>query len=230
MMITKCLILDDEPLARKVLERFIEQLPALELVGSYGNPETAYEFLQSHAVDLLFLDIEMPRLTGTNLIRLLNNPPAVIFVTAFPEYAVEGFELEAVDYLLKPFSLERFIQAVERAQRKIHISDYSSTDGTLLIRANKKWYPVAFQNIRYLQAYGDYVKIFLKDEMLLTKDKLSRLYESELPQNKFFRLHRSYIVALSAIAYIEGNQAFIDKIGLPIGVGLKEELLNLLGK
>ena len=118
MQIT-CLILDDEPLARQVLERFIRQVPQLELIGSYGQPEEVLTLLQQRQVDLLFLDIKMPSMEGTHLLRLLPHPPAVVFVTAFPEYAVEGFDLQAVDYLLKPFSFERFLQSIKRVNEKI---------------------------------------------------------------------------------------------------------------
>lgn len=225
-----CIIVDDEPLAQKVLERFINQLPNLELINSFSNPEHAYEYLQNNPVDLLFLDIKMPRLTGTNLLRLLAHPPSVIFVTAFAEYAVEGFELEAVDYLLKPFTFERFLQAVKRVQSKIQNEHPKNKGGTLLIRADKKWYPISFRDIRYLQAYGDYVKVFLKDEMLLTKDKLTRMYEEELGKDHFFRTHRSYVISLSAIDYVEGNMAYIDGKAIPVGATHKEALLKLLSK
>jgi len=197
-------------------------------VATCGNAFEALETLRQHPIDLLFLDINMPRLSGISLLKSLDKPPLVIFTTAYPEYAVEGFELEAVDYLLKPFSQERFIKAVNRAADKLTpTSPAPSRPESLLIKADKKLYKIDFQDITHLEAYGDYVKIFTKDKMLLTKERLNTL-ELQLPSEQFTRIHRSYVIALSAIEFIEGNMVKVGKEKLPISENLKEELLEKL--
>ncbi|MFK8104929.1 MAG: LytR/AlgR family response regulator transcription factor [Saprospiraceae bacterium] len=230
-----CLIIDDEPLSRKVIKNYLTNISFLELKGECSNAFDAIEFLQKETVDLLFLDINMPKLNGINFLKSLPNPPLVIFITAYPEYAVEGFELDAVDYLLKPFSLDRFLKAVYKAQKiKAQVvkleqlnQQPSTTDelSPIMIKSDKKWYKLAPEQIKYLQAYGDYVKVFTADKTLLTKDTLGNL-EQSLPASLFQRIHRSYIVALDAINFIEGNQADIQGQLLPIAITHKEALMS----
>lgn len=225
----KCIVVDDEPLSRRVVEKYAEELIQLDLIGSCSDAFAAMEFLQTEAVDLLFLDINMPKLTGISLMKSIAKPPLVIFTTAYPEYAVEGFELDAVDYLLKPFSFERFVKAVNRASEKLKPREVLPPNNTLIIKADKKLYQVEMSEIRYLQAYGDYVKVFTKAKTLVTKERLINL-EGLLPSGRFQRIHRSYIVSLAAIDFIDGNQAKVDKDYLPIAVRYKEELLLKLKK
>ncbi len=226
----RCIAVDDEPLSLRILEKYADELPQLELVASCADAFEAMEILRSQAVDLLLLDINMPKLSGISLMKSLDRPPLVVFTTAYPEYAVEGFELEAVDYLLKPFSLERFIKAINRAAEKLtaHHDLPNHAAGHLLIKADKKLYKVDFQDILYLEAYGDYVKIFTKDKMLLTKERLATL-ETALPLDTFARIHRSYIIAVHAIEFLEGNLVKIGKEKLPVSTGLREALLKKLG-
>lgn len=228
-----CIIVDDEPLAIKVLEKYIKELPYLHLADKFHSAIKANEALQKQSVDLLFLDINMPKISGISLLKSLPNPPLVIFTTAYPEYAVEGFELEALDYLLKPFSFERFLKAVNKAVRqletaqKLQASDQSQISGNLVIKADRKLYPLPFDSLLYLQAFGDYVKVFTKEKLYLPKETLQKL-EKRLPGTQFIRVHRSYVVALEAIQYIEGNHLRINNQKIPIGQSYREQLLQHL--
>jgi DNA-binding LytR/AlgR family response regulator len=221
---------DDEPLSRRVIQKYLKDLPFLNLIASCSHAFEAMEVLQKEAIDLIFLDINMPRLSGINFAKTLSNPPLIIFTTAYPEYAVEGFELEAVDYLLKPFSQERFLKAVNKASKILENSQLEKTSNDpyfLLIKADKKLYKLQFEEILYLQAYGDYVKVFTPEKTLLTKERLSKL-ESHLPKNRFQKIHRSYIISLDAIQFLEGNQVKVNEIFLPISSTFREELLTKL--
>ncbi|MFT5384780.1 MAG: DNA-binding LytR/AlgR family response regulator [Saprospiraceae bacterium] len=220
----RCMIIDDEPLSVRVIEKYLANLPHLDLVASCKHAFEAMEVLRNKEVDLIFLDINLPKLSGISFYKTLKNPPIVIFITAYPEYAIEGFELEALDYLLKPFSFERFLKAINRVEAKMENKQPSMVQSYLFIKADKKLYKVDFQDILYLQAYGDYVKIFTKDKMLVTKERLANV-EAELPKNHFQKIHRSYIIALSAIRFIEGNQVQVEETKLPIAATYKEELM-----
>ena len=227
----RCIAVDDEPLSLKIIEKYAADLPQLELLATCGNAFEAMEQLRRSPVDLMFLDINMPKLSGISLLKSLEKQPLVIFTTAYPEYAVEGFELEAVDYLLKPFSQERFIKAVNRAADKLAApaAPESLRPDFLMVKADKKLYKVDCQDIIYLEAYGDYVKIFTKDKMLLTKERLN-IVEQQLPTEQFVRIHRSHVIALAAIEFIEGNTVKIGKEKLPISENFKETLLGKLNK
>jgi len=231
MTTIRCIAVDDEPLSLKIIEKYVADLPQLDLLATCSNAFEAMDALRRLQVDLMFLDINMPKLSGISLLKALDKQPLVIFTTAYPEFAVEGFELEAVDYLLKPFSQERFIKAVNRAADRLVTPGISATEGPnfLMAKVDKKLFKIDFQDIIYLEAYGDYVKIFLKDKMLLTKERLSAV-EQQLPPKLFFRIHRSYVIALSAIEFIEGNLVKIGKERLPISENLKEGLMEKLSR
>lgn len=224
----RCIAVDDEPLSLRIIEKYAADLPQLDLLASCSNAFEALEQLQRGGVDLIFLDINMPKLSGIGLLRSLDKQPLVVFTTAYPEYAVEGFELEAVDYLLKPFSQERFIKAVNRAAERLSAPAMPRPD-FLMVKADKKLYKVDFHDIAYLEAYGDYVKVFTKDRMLLTKERLNHV-ELQLPPELFARIHRSYIIALSAIEFIEGNTVKTGKEILPISENLRDSLLDKLNR
>lgn len=227
-----CLIVDDEPLSRRVVEKYLKDLPHLHLVGSCAHAFEAMEAIQKQPVDLIFLDINMPRLSGINFAKTLTHPPLIIFTTAYPEYAVEGFELEAVDYLLKPFSQERFFKAVSKASKILESNQASKAPdapGFLLIKADKKLYKLNFGDILYLQAYGDYVKIFTTQKTLLTKERFAAL-EENLPADRFQKIHRSYVISLDAISFLEGNQVKINDILLPVSHSYRAELLAKLNQ
>lgn len=226
-----CIAVDDEPLSLRIVEKYAAELPQLDLLATCTDAFGAMEVLRNQPVDLMFLDINMPKLSGISLLKSLDRPPLVVFTTAYPEYAVEGFELEAVDYLLKPFSLERFIKAVNRAEEKLmahHQNPAPAAAGYLLVKSDKKLFKVDFGEILYLEAFGDYVKVFTKQKMLLTKERLATL-EGALPSDTFMRVHRSFIIAVSAIEFLEGNQVKVGSTKLPVSVGLREALLKKLG-
>ena len=229
-MTVKCIAIDDEPLSLRILEKYATELPQLELVAICNDAFEALEVLRREQVDLMFLDINMPKLSGISLVKSLDKAPLVVFTTAYPEFAVEGFELEALDYLLKPFSFERFLKAVNRAIEKLDEDKATGTSPSgLLVKADKKLYKLDFQDILYLEAFGDYVKVFTKQKMLLTKERLSVLEEG-LPKNSFQRIHRSFIISLGAVEFIEGNMVKIGNAQLPLSPSFKDGLLENLKK
>ena len=224
----KCIIVDDEPLAIRILEKYVADIPYLSLLGSFDSPIAAMRFLQQQQVDLVFLDINMPELSGINLVKALSQPPLIIFTTAFPDYAVEGFELDAIDYLVKPFAKERFLKAVQKAGlflEKQTAADQGTTHITL--KADRKIYRIALDEIHYCQAYGDYVKVILKDKQLLPKTTLAKLMD-QLPPAQFIRVHRSYVIAWDKVAYMEGNQLKIDDLLIPVGQQYRDVVLSRL--
>lgn len=223
-----CYIIDDEPPAIRVLEHYIRQSPQLELIGSSTDAILGMQAVQEQGPQLLFLDINMPKLSGISLLKALSHPPAVVFTTAYPEYALEGFELEAVDYLLKPISFERFLKAVNKAQRQIAVQETpDETPSFLLFQAGRKLYRLPLEDIVYLQAYGDYVKIRTGKQLYLPKTTLAQI-EEQLPARMFFRLHRSYIISLPRVEYLEGNFVVIGKEKIPVGRSYREGLLKRL--
>ncbi len=236
------LIVDDEPLALDVLETYIGQMPELQLVKRCSNALEANEALKAHEVDLMFLDIQMPQLTGIDFVKTLTKPPMVIFTTAYPNYAIQGFDLNALDYLLKPISLERFMKAVNKAleqadllHRENHSGGQAAHDGMdfFFVKADKKLVKVNFTDIIYIEGLKDYVIIRLLHGRVITLQTMKSL-EDKLPFGRFKRIHRSYIVAMDKITAIEGNMVEVvekDKPKLlPIGKNYRDELLELIDK
>lgn len=223
-MKTSCFIVDDEPLAIKILEKYVQQTPSLQLKGSSTEPLEALIKLQSESIDLLFLDINMPELSGISLARVLEQPPLLVFTTAYPEFAVEGFELEALDYLVKPISFERFLKAVHKATARL---DTKAEPTHLAVKADRRLYNIRLYDILYIEAYGDYIKIYTKDQVIIPKETLNNI-ELQLPASQFLRVHRSYLVALDKIEFLEGNLIQIGKIKIPVGQSYRDELLEKL--
>ena len=232
-MMLSCLIVDDEPLSQDVLKKFVEETPILHLCGICSDALEALEFLQGQSVDLLFLDINMPRLSGISFARSLEHPPMIIFTTAYAEYAVEGFELAAVDYLMKPIAFDRFLKAVNKAvenkrTREIqNNSNYAKTkleDDFLMIRADKKIYKIEKGHIDYIESIGDYVKIFTREKTIIAAETMKNL--EDLLSGHCIRIHKSYLVATKAIKYIEGNQVRVRDQMLPIGQKYREDFLK----
>jgi DNA-binding LytR/AlgR family response regulator len=232
----KCLVIDDEPLAREMLKQYIMGVESLELAGVCSNAIEAISFLKDHPVDLLFLDIQMPQLLGTNFIRTLKSPPKVIFTTAYRKYAVEGFELDAVDYILKPISLERFLKAVNKVLQ-INLSPAQAvneikenlTEPTrfLYFRVDRKMVKVLLNDILFIEGLKDYVKIFTVAKTIVTKHVLSTL-EGMLPSDEFLRIHRSYIVSINKIDSYNADSIEIAKHDLPIGRLFKHDVNRVL--
>ncbi|GLR18329.1 LytR/AlgR family response regulator transcription factor [Portibacter lacus] len=231
------IIVDDEPLALDVLETFINQLPNINLLQKCENAFEANEAIKKHDVDLLFLDIQMPQLTGIDFYKSLTNPPEVIFTTAYSNYAVEGFEMDAIDYLVKPISLDRFMKAVNKATEKIgnksevHVG--SDDEDFIFVKADKKLVKVNYNDILYIEGLKDYVIIRMKTGRVITLQTMKSL-ESKLPERFFKRIHRSYILGLNQIQAIVGNTVEIIENGktkqLPIGKNYREELLEIVNQ
>ena len=221
----RCLILEDEPPAARVLLRYLQHYPEWTCMGVHHSPKTAMAVLEADAPDLLFLDIHLPDISGLNVLRQLQYPPMVVFTTAYPQYAVEGFELAALDYLLKPISPERFQKAMERALERLEqeriLEKTGQDSGFLSIRADRKVHRLPFQRILYLQALDDYVKIISTEGSLLPKITLSQL-EKELPEQLFLRIHRSYIVNLKFLQSYDQQEVSIADRKLPIGKSFRE--------
>lgn len=224
-----CIIVDDEPLSHEVLENYIGKIPGINLEGSFYSAVDALTFLNEHRVDLIFLDINMPELSGIGMLKSLQNPPAVIFTSAYPEYAVDGFDLNICDFLLKPFSFDRFLKAVNKTSTfTLPKTNQTGTSETLSLKTGKKLYRLKLDDIFYLESAGDYIKIVTHKKTHIANDTMKH-FETLLPQNEFLRIHRSFIVHISKIEYLEGNQVFIADSALPIGSNYKEALLSRLG-
>lgn len=221
----KCLILDDEPLAREVLETYVSQTPDCELLGSFGDPLVVRPLLLSGEVELLFLDIRMPGLSGLELLRSLDSSPPTIITTAFPEHALEGFELDVIDYLVKPIPYPRFLQAVDKARRRL--SPTLDFDEHIMLKADKVLHRVLYDDIFYVEASGDYVKVFTVSGRLVVKETLSAL-NNRLPSD-FFRCHKSYLCNLNHIQRLEGNRIMLTEGEIPIGAAYKAGFLERLG-
>jgi DNA-binding LytR/AlgR family response regulator len=227
----RCIIVDDEPLARQLLESYLDQLPNLTCTAICQNALQAFSVLHEQPVDLMFLDIQMPGITGLNFLKSIKNPPKVIFTTAFIDYAVEAFELEAVDYLLKPITFERFIKAVQKVSSKKEEPAESSLKANgspyIFLKVSKRLIKIDHADIIYAEGLGDYLKVYTAAQTFTTYMTMGKL-EALLPTYKFTRIHRSTIINLERIQYVEGNFVRINNNDLPIGLTYKENLLQKL--
>lgn len=242
MAIYSCVIVEDEPLARNLLASYILKIPKLELKNSFSNALDALEYLRENQVDILFSDIQMPEVTGITLLKLLKNKPLIILTTAYSEYALEGYELDVYDYLLKPISFERFLKAIEKGISRLDGNQIPSTfktetkeltteiqsdyffvkDGTKLIKIN-------LSNILYIEGLKDYVCIFTNQKKIVSLQTMKSL-EATLPKDKFIRIHNSFIVAISAIEEIERDRLIINKTTIPISETYKKAFRELVEK
>jgi DNA-binding LytR/AlgR family response regulator len=220
-----CLVIDDEPPARDILKKYIAGVELLQLAGECSNAVETLSFLQGNSVDLLFLDIKMPHILGTSFLRTLKNPPKVIFTTAFRKYAIEGFDLNAIDFLLKPISFERFLQAVNKVmQLDIHVSNSNQQNELLpdqshpflYFRADRKMVKVFLDDILLIESLKDYIKVITKTKVIVSKQSISAL-EEMLPREAFIRVHRSYIIAINKIESYNTDSIEIAKKEIPIG-------------
>ena len=228
------MVVDDEPAARDVIVRYIQQLPMLQLVSESANAVSALQFLQSNPVDLLFLDIHMPQLKGTELLKIVKYTPKTIFITAHEEYALQGYELDAVDYLLKPVQFERFLKAVQKAfqlqlfqKEKTELTVPAQPEPFVYFRAERKMVKVFLNNIYFIESMKDYVKVYTTHGVIITKLSISSL-EELLPESKFFRSHRSYIVSLNKIQSYNNEIIDINKTEIPIGKLYRQSVLRIL--
>jgi DNA-binding LytR/AlgR family response regulator len=230
----KCVIADDEPIARDIIQSYCAHLPYLEVVASVSNAIEAKEALAKDNVDIIFIDINMPVMSGISFIKTLKNPQQVIFTTAYKEFAVDAFDLAACDYLLKPFSLERFMvavdKAVERLQGKPSLQESvaSSSEDSIFIRADGKIYKILQNDVLYAEASGNYTRIVTAGNIFMPSMTFSAA-EELLPKKIFVRVHRSFIINKNRISHIEGNRVFVGKNEIPIGTNYKEAFLNEIG-
>lgn len=235
--VIRCLIVDDEPPAREVIRRYIEELPMLQLVGECSNAVQVMSFLQQQTVDLIFLDIHMPQIKGNELLKILKNPPKIIYTTAYADYALEGYELEVVDYLLKPIQFDRFLKAIQKllqvtgdamAASPIALSALTPNQQSFVyFRADRKMVKVMLSDIVYIESMKDYVKVFLERGMIITKQSITSV-EAMLPENKFMRTHRSFIVALEKIRSFTHELIEVKEKEIPIGKLYRNAVLKNL--
>jgi DNA-binding LytR/AlgR family response regulator len=228
----KCIIIEDEPLAQNVLKKYIADHPSLDLVAVCFDGLEAQPILSQQEIPLIFLDINLPKLSGINFIKTLLHPPLVIFTTAYPEYAVEGFELNAIDYLVKPFSFERFLKAVNRAIEKLNSGPNQTTEEKRLhifLKSDKKIHKVDLESIQYIEAIGDYMKVVTDAGQLVVNETMKKLQET-LPAKHFIRVHKSFIISRNRIQFIEGNYVQIEGKSVPIGATYRSDVLSGFGK
>lgn len=235
-MTIRCLAVDDEPLALDIIESYISKLPYLQLVKTCSSATEAMQVLQEEQVDLMFLDIEMPELTGIQFLNILKHQPLIIFTTAYPDYALEGFNQGAVDYLLKPIPFDRFLKAVTKAQERLqHNGKSAETPGAkppaipeqdfMFVKADYKTIRVDFKDILWIEGLKDYIIIQTKDQKIITLLSMNKMME-KLPDSKFLRVHRSFIMSLQKIDSIEKSRIRIGSKELPIGEVYRDQFLK----
>jgi DNA-binding LytR/AlgR family response regulator len=227
---------DDEPLARKLLVDYITKIPGLTLIGTCSNPLEAREVLLTKKVDLLFLDIQMPEITGIGFLKTLKTHPMVILTTAYSEYALEGYELDVVDYLLKPITFERFLKAIEKAydrsespQPKHVVQNTESEPAFVFIKDGTKILKINFNDIRYVEGLKDYVVIHTSTKKITSLQRMKSM-EAQLPASKFIRIHNSFIVSLDAIESVQKNEVLIGDKLLPVSDGYRKSFMEFIDK
>ena len=231
----KYIIIDDEPLAHEIIEEFCSMLSHLQLEKNCYNAMEAMQYLNENTIDFMFLDINMPKLRGLDFLKTLTKPPKTIITTAYKEHALEGFELNVIDYILKPFSFDRLVKAVNKVSdaqntktviKEVLNSENSST--RFFVKGDKKQHQIDLYDLLYIEAYGNYTKLFLKDEMIVSHEKISH-YEDLFNASGFLRVHKSFIVAINKIKFIEGNRILINEHKIPIGQTYKSSVNKLYG-
>jgi len=233
----KYIIIDDEPAAIEVLKFHLKNIPFMELKATFRDPLVAIEYLQENTIDLMFLDINMPNLSGISLPKLLNNPPHIVYTTAYSEYAIESYELNAVDYLLKPIGFERLLQAVMRVKQVMDLKAKhgdstvvpveNDSEQTIFIKSGADFHQVTIQKIKYIESDGNYVTFYTTKRSILARYKISEILEL-LPQQYFVRIHRSYIVALKYIDTVKKHCVIIDGNEIPISANYREGFLTMI--
>ncbi|HZH95081.1 MAG TPA: LytTR family DNA-binding domain-containing protein [Flavisolibacter sp.] len=225
----KAIAIDDEPIALDIVRSHASKVPFLHLNATFTDAFKAMEYLQKESVDLLFLDIKMPDISGIDFFNSLSKKPLVIFTTAYSEHAVEGFEMDAVDYLLKPFSLARFLKSCNKAFEWYNLRNATQTSDHLYIKTGYEQLKVFYDDILYLEATGNYVTFVLKDKTILSRSTFNEAINL-LPPEKFVRVHRSFLVAVTKIDKVERQQLTVNKIVLPVSEAYNQNLLDILKK
>jgi DNA-binding LytR/AlgR family response regulator len=226
-----CIIVDDEPVARKILHEFVDQVPFMYLLGKFENAMKAETFLRSNDADVMFLDIEMPKISGLQLLKTIDKAPLVILTTAFPQYALEGYELEVVDYLLKPIAFNRFIKAVHKAKEYKQMQEAAlfaqPAASWLYVKSDKRIEKIELNDILYAETLGNYIIIHLPGKKIIAYLTLKSL-ESQLPADEFIKIHQSYLVNSSRITAIEGNEVKIDEKSLPVSRNYRDAVMEMV--
>ncbi|MFT7229788.1 MAG: DNA-binding LytR/AlgR family response regulator [Bacteroidia bacterium] len=228
-----CIAVDDEPLALDIIEAYVTRHPELTLVARCNNAAEASEVLKKHKVDLMFLDIQMPEITGLSFVKSLEHKPLFMFTTAYPDYALEGFELDAIDYLLKPIAYDRFEKGVEKAleyykiKQNADVAESDLENEHFFVKANQKLIKLSYSEIYYVEAFADYVKIFLADKKIVTLQTMKNM-ELKLPPDMFSRVHRSFIVNRNHVASFSTSVCEVNEVKIPIGKNYKEAFVALM--
>lgn len=235
-MTINCILIDDEPLARAGLEEYIADIDFLNLLGTFANPLAATEILGTGKVQLLFLDIQMPRITGLEFFKTLKNPPPVIFTTAYPQYALDGFEVNALDYLVKPISFDRFLKAALKAKEFYEVRQVNRTENStgdagsyFFIKADNKLVKIFYEDILFIEALQNYVNIHTAGKKYMSYLTF-RSVEEYLPAGRFIKVHKSFIIAAARVDSIDGNEIHMGEYRIPISRGLKDEVTEKLLK
>jgi DNA-binding LytR/AlgR family response regulator len=227
-MTINCIIVEDEPIARDILISYISRVPYLTLAGSCVDAFEAMELLNKMDIDVIFLDINMPHLSGIEMLRTLKKYPTVIITSAYPDFALEGYELSVTDYLLKPFSFARFVQATEKVAAKGQEGQpavQKAEERFVMVKSDKKLTKVFLNEIVYVEAYGNYIFIHREQDKIMSKQTLTN-FEMQLPAGKFVRIHKSYMVSVQAVKYLEGNEVSVGTKKLPVGKVYREGVLK----
>lgn len=232
--IIQCLIVDDEPMAREILESHLAKVNTIKIIACCKSAIEAFNFINEERIDLIFLDINMPEISGLSFAKSINKNIKIIFTTAYREYAVDGFDLQAVDYLLKPISFERLLQAINKyLDENIQIKSEYLTEITpeknesFFVRADRKMIKICFNEILFIESLSDYIKIHLKEKTIVTRETISNI-EAKLPQKEFIRVHRSYIVSMSEIYSFTNEFIEIGKKQIPISRSYKQKVIRIL--
>jgi DNA-binding LytR/AlgR family response regulator len=220
-----CIIVEDEPAAQSILERNITLCPGLTCSGTFHDAFSAQEYMDHNTVDLMFLDINLPEMSGVSFLRSLIHPPLVIFTTAYPQYAIDGFDLEIVDFLLKPFSYERFCKAVNKAKDRFNANPTAPVNGKITVKSDRRIYQISMGDILFVESCGDYVTIHCADKKLVVHGTM-KSWDEKLQSSTFLKVHRTIIVNLHKIDHIEGNQVHLGTHKLPLAEPFKSQLLE----
>ncbi|MGC1206124.1 MAG: LytTR family DNA-binding domain-containing protein [Flavobacteriaceae bacterium] len=229
-----CIIVDDETIAREVIATHVSKIPNIKIVASCNSAIEAFSVLRAHKIDLVFLDINMPEISGISFAKSINKDVKIIFTTAYRDYAVEGFELQAVDYLLKPISFARLLKAVNTyfeiyTKPETLVADENNSHDFMFVRSDRTMLKIDFNDIIFIESYSDYIKIHLPEKTIVTRETISAI-EAKLPKERFIRIHRSYIIALSQIESFTNEQITINNTALTISRSYKKEVLQILEK
>jgi len=227
----KALVVDDEPLAQEVLKTYIKEIATIDVIAYCSDALESITFLKEQKIDLIFLDINMPKISGLEFIKTLKYPPLIILTTAYTEYALEGYELNVLDYLAKPFSIQRFLKAIQKVEEMLLLQQKKEerNSESLFIKSNKKTFQIQINEITYIEGLGDYIKIFTEKTHLISNLSMRKIHE-QLPSSEFIRIHKSFIINIKKIKSIEGNMVDVGNGKLTIGNHFRQEFFEKISQ